>query len=1062
MRKKASLPLLFLVFVLPFAVILSLLLKEIHGKVEFAQKERLGVSYNDRLENLEGDLLSYQSSLDASQSGVMPGEQDFKKQLEKIRGDIAAIDENDKRLGAELDTTDLWSGPNGIRERWQAIDKLTTAIPVGATATGSSSPTADDLGNAATGNSASATAQTADTAITPGVEVPTTSIPPQLAGQISGRITLAMGQIISLIAHVGDTSNLITDPVLDSYYYMDVTVTKLPRSTEEISEASTLGAGVLAAKKINGDQRRQLFIWSGTIKASLDTIDRGLKVAFSQNNYHAVQEAKLADATSATTAFLDAITDQFGTRKIETQSDQAYADTEAIDSKPLDFFTASSKARASQFALYDSLSTGLDALLSERITEFTHQKLYVEIFALIVLGVTIYVFLEFAHSQTERMAAEEATVESEARTRSIIDNALDAVIVMNDGGVIDDWNAQAEAIFGWKRQEVIGKLVSETIVPPRFRERHTLGLQRFLNTGEKGIINRRFEIVAIDRGAREFPVELAISAVKNKRGYTFSAFVNDITDRKGAEAALQQAKEAAEDASRSKSQFLANMSHELRTPLNAIIGYSEMLQEEAVDLDAAELTPDLRKIHGAGRHLLALINDILDLSKIEAGKMELYLETFELAHVVTEVVATIQPMVEKNANTLQVDIAPDLGEMHADLTKIRQNLFNLLSNASKFTDHGVIGLKVWRENLQGIDWIVFEIADSGIGMTPEQQKKLFQAFTQADASTTRKYGGTGLGLAITWRFCQMMGGHIDVRSEPGAGTAFTIRLPAEVRDRRQNEDRDSAAVEESSARDNGQGSLDTRRSLILVIDDDPTMHDLLQRYLGSAGFRVTACKNGVDGLRLAKELRPAAITLDVLMPGMDGWAVLTELKADPVTADIPVVMLTMVEDKNIGYALGVSDYLTKPIDSERLIAVLSKYRLNQPHDTVLIVEDDDATRLMLHRVLQKEGWPVLEAANGRLALDVLEKTVPGLILLDLMMPEMDGFEFIAEIRRHTQWRSIPIVVVTAKDITQEDRSRLNGNVQHILQKGAYSREQLLREVRDMVASCVRQQSGVKE
>jgi CheY-like chemotaxis protein len=331
-------------------------------------------------------------------------------------------------------------------------------------------------------------------------------------------------------------------------------------------------------------------------------------------------------------------------------------------------------------------------------------------------------------------------------------------------------------------------------------------------------------------------------------------------------------------------------------------------------------------------------------------------------------------------------------------------------------------------------------------MTSEQVAKLFQAFSQADTSTTRQYGGTGLGLAITRYFCQMMGGDITVESALGQGSSFTIRLPTGVIDPKA-----APALQAEAAT---ASVLPEGAPTVLVIDDDPTVHDLMQRFLSKEGLCVVAAASGAEGLRLAKALRPTAITLDVLMPGMDGWTVLTGLKGDPDLADIPVIMLTIVDDKRMGYALGAADYLTKPIDWERLTAILRQYPCTHPPCPVLVVEDDAAMRDILRRVLEKAGWAVTEATNGREALECVAANRPELILLDLTMPEMDGFTFVEELRQQEAWRSIPVVVVTAKDLTPDDCQRLTGSVEQILQKGAYSREELLREVRDLVATHV--------
>uniref|UniRef100_UPI0033658098 response regulator n=1 Tax=Candidatus Albibeggiatoa sp. nov. BB20 TaxID=3162723 RepID=UPI0033658098 len=503
---------------------------------------------------------------------------------------------------------------------------------------------------------------------------------------------------------------------------------------------------------------------------------------------------------------------------------------------------------------------------------------------------------------------------------------------------------------------------------------------------------------------------------------------------------LQDKMHKLEEANAAKSQFVANMSHELRTPMNAIIGYSEMMQEDMQDNEAlVDYESDIKKIHSSGKHLLNLINEILDISKIEAGKMELYQETFNLNNLINEVVVTVEPLVQTKHNHLEVNLDKRMNEIHADLTKLRQMLFNLLSNASKFTEQGTIRLSTRMEiDTQEKSWVNISVADQGIGMTDAQIKKLFDPFTQADKSTTRKYGGTGLGLTITKRFAEMMNGTIQVESHYGQGSEFTIRIPTNI----------GTPI----LGDLSQIPQAGENNQILVIDDDPMTCELLSEHLRNLNYEVQVAHSGEQGLALAKQLLPYAITLDIQMPDMDGWTVLSTLKTDDKLSHIPVIITSMVENRRFGYALGAADYLVKPVEKSQLNHVLSRYQSHSETSgsyhipQILVVDDDSVTKEALVGALEYSGWHVLEASNGAQALDILEQHTPDLILSDLSMPEMDGFELIGYLRTNPKWWSIPVVILTAKEVNQSELTMLNQCVENVFMKETYHQADLLAEI----------------
>ncbi len=662
--------------------------------------------------------------------------------------------------------------------------------------------------------------------------------------------------------------------------------------------------------------------------------------------------------------------------------------------------------------------------------------------------------LGVARDITERHRVAEAMAEAEERNRLVLESTSDGIFGVDARGRVMFINRAAAVLVGYAKEELLGQGIHGLIHHSRADGRPYPVEECPMHAAfTDGTTSKIDDEVLWRKDGSSFDVEYSSTPLR-KDGTLIGAVIvfRDITDRKIAEAELRQARDDADAANHAKSAFLANMSHELRTPMNAILGYSEMLIEDAEDTGQEDFVPDLKKINQAGAHLLTLINDVLDLSKIESGKVEAFPEQIDIDSMIDDVAATAHPLMEKNANRLLIERGEDLGHAYQDLTKVRQTLFNLLSNAAKFTHEGTVTLRVDRSQESREDWLQFAVSDTGIGIAPEKIDAVFEEFTQADGSTTRDYGGTGLGLTISRRFCQLLGGDLTLESELAKGSTFTMRIPAELPG---SATKPSTAETDRAVSRAGLEELRKIRpdSTILVIDDDPEACEIIQRYLVKDGFRVVTATSGQKGLQIAHEIHPAAITLDVMMPEMDGWAVLRALKADPRLRNIPVIMLSMIEDRTRGYSLGAVDYLTKPVDREQLHKVLSRYYRTGESCNVLLVEDDFETREVMARTLEKGGWSVSEAGDGQEALGVLDATKPRLILLDLMMPVMDGFDFLAAMRARPDCHDIPVIVVTAKDLTEEDRNRLAGSVEEVLEKKAYTREDLLERVRHAVASC---------
>ncbi len=640
---------------------------------------------------------------------------------------------------------------------------------------------------------------------------------------------------------------------------------------------------------------------------------------------------------------------------------------------------------------------------------------------------------------TTRKRAEEALQTSEEKFRSVVQTANDAIVSADSQGSITDFNRGAEAIFGYSAREVIGKSLT-VLMPDRFWESHQLGFKRYLETREPHVVGKTVELAAKKKDGTEIPIEFSLSSWETREGLFFTAILSDITHRKRTEELIMHAKEAAERASKFKDQFLSTMSHELRTPLNAVLGFSDLLADERYGPLNDRQQRYVSHIHTGGRHLLQLISDILDLSKIEAGRMELAREDVTVASAFAEVISALYPLAEKKSQALLQQVEPHL-QVRADAMRFKQVLMNLAGNAIKFTPEGG---RIELAALQVVDnQVRVEVRDNGPGIPPEQQQRIFEAFfrlTETGSATE----GTGLGLAITSRLVELHGSKLGIESRPGEGACFYFSLPL------------IASIPNQPI----QTSIPVPRARnaprILIIEDNAATGQLIQSQLASSGYETLRCDKPERATDMAAELQPDAVTLDLLMQPVHGLEVLLQLKNDPRTSKIPVIVVTIVDQPGVGTALGADEYLIKPVDKSTLLAAVERCLRSRggaaPARTILVVEDDVSSLEMIVELLKGYGYAVSTATDGEQARVSVAQSLPELVILDWVLPKMSGFELLAEWRSNPRTADLSVFVLTSKDLTKEEEKYLHAHAESLFRKQNAWREPLIKQLERVATS----------
>lgn len=941
---------LFLVLVLPFGVIFYLLISEIDVVIEFAAKERLGLEYNQPVRALFEDLLDY-ADLNGDFVAQHP---QLKARLQSSQSqtegeDIRSIDKVDQKLGKTLNTTEKW-----------------VALKVNLV----------ELRNV-----------------------------PSDAAQETRDQTIAA--TVSLINDVGDSSNLILDPDLDTYYLMATVVTDLPSVTSSIAQARRLATSVANRGTITPAERSELIRLSGVMKSQETTIGRNLKVAFNYNQSLRPELETYYQNYTVMNQFLALLDSRFiKAAKIDIGTEEIYG--------------SGTNAIQSSFHLYDVLSPSLGRLLEARITRSANRKRLVEVFGTVVLAVAAYVFLIFFRNMRERMGAAEAVRQAEAKYRSIFDNAVEGIFQLSPEGKWLSANPAVAGIFGYKSvgafmAEANGKSPRMYGEPDRRRE--------FLEQlKERGVVTK-FESQCVRPDGGKIWVSESAHAVRDAETGAdhIEGTVEDITERKEAE-------EARREVERMKNEFVSVVSHELRTPLTSIRGSLGLLAAGRM----GQLSPQAQRMLGIAvsntDRLVRLVNNILDIERLESGEITLDKQMCDVAAIMSAAADVMRPMAEKAGISLAV--TPEQAQVWADPDRLTQVITNLLSNAIKYSPpKGTVWLSAELRDGE----MLFVVKDQGRGIPSDKLESIFQRFQQVDTSDAREKGGTGLGLAICLSIARQHGGNVWVKSKLGEGSSFYFTVPG------------AQAKKEESSR---QVVIPVAARRVLVCDDDASVRSVIGSILESQGYEVVLAATGQEAVERAASQHPDAILMDIMMPGMDGWQTMAALKRNSETQDVPVIVTSVLRPVAEGPSgESVPAWVQKPVDETKLSRTLEQVLASHPRAArVLLVEDDmDLARVVI-ATLDRHGMETFHAKTGREAIELSQKTNPDLLVLDLILPEVDGFEVVSWLRRHGRLCDIPLVVYTAKDLTEAEREQLRLGASEFLTKSQVSLEEFEKRV----------------